>query len=406
MMIILAVLVLGVLVFVHEFGHFIVAKAHGIAVVEFSIGFGRKLVRRRIGETIYSIGAIPLGGYVRMAGDDPREIEKQAQGAKADTERAAQEAAGEAAAKPDADTDPEELYLRMMLSGDPSRWFLNKGFLAKSAVVIAGPAFNLLFAFLLSALAFYSFGKMEAGERPLIHGVMESYPAAKAGMKPGDEVLSVDGDAVDSWREFSDLVAGSGGRELTIRVRRPSASAGSGDGSSEVEIKVTGKPDVDELASLEAGEQKLVYRIGVKPEPRRVSFGLGTSLILAGENVYQLSRLMIRGLIGMIQGNVSTKNLGGPIFIFKEAADSAKAGLEHLFQFMIFLSVSLAILNLLPIPILDGGHLVFFLIEFLKGGPVSLKIQEYANQVGMLILLLLMVFAMGNDIAKLFDASL
>lgn len=169
---------------------------------------------------------------------------------------------------------------------------------------------------------------------------------------------------------------------------------------------MTGKEDVDELASLEAGEPKKVYRIGVKPKSVREPVGPVRAVEIGALNVWVLSRLMVKGLWGMIQGSVSTKNLGGPIFIFKEAADSAKAGIENLFHFMIFLSVSLAILNLLPIPILDGGHLVFFTIELLKGSPVSLKIQEYATQVGMLILLLLMVFAVGNDIRKIFEASL
>lgn len=394
MMMLVSILVLGVLVFVHELGHFLVAKMNGIAVVEFSIGFGRKIFKRRIGETIYSIGILPLGGYVRMAGDDPREVERQLSGQT--DPRAAKELEEERS-----NEDPEEEYLRNMLMGDPDRWFLNKGYLAKSAVVIAGPAFNLIFAFALSAVAVLAFGAPSPVDKPIIGDVMLGYPAQKSDMRAGDEVLHVDNKPISTWIDFANTVASSGGKEMVIGIRRTENSA-----PLEIELRMTGKEDVDELASLEAGEPKKVYRIGVKPKSVREPVGPVRAVEIGALNVWVLSRLMVKGLWGMIQGSVSTKNLGGPIFIFKEAADSAKAGIENLFHFMIFLSVSLAILNLLPIPILDGGHLVFFTIELLKGSPVSLKIQEYATQVGMLILLLLMVFAVGNDIRKIFEASL
>lgn len=213
MMMLVSILVLGVLVFVHELGHFLVAKMNGIAVVEFSIGFGRKIFKRRIGETIYSIGILPLGGYVRMAGDDPREVERQLSGQT--DPRAAKELEEERS-----NEDPEEEYLRNMLMGDPDRWFLNKGYLAKSAVVIAGPAFNLIFAFALSAVAVLAFGAPSPVDKPIIGDVMLGYPAQKSDMRAGDEVLHVDNKPISTWIDFANTVASSGGKEMVIGIRR------------------------------------------------------------------------------------------------------------------------------------------------------------------------------------------
>jgi regulator of sigma E protease len=390
MLIFVSILVLGVLVFVHELGHFLLAKLNGIAVIEFSIGFGKKLLRKRVGGTIYSIGMIPLGGYVRMAGDDPRDLQRPADGEKGvDAQHSSRES----------DEDPEEAYLKLMLMGDPNRWFLNKGFFAKSSVVIAGPGFNLLFAVFLSIFAIYLYGLPLPVDKPIIGDVLPGYPAEKATLRAKDVVTKMDGKVVTTWTEFAKTVADSGGNEMTLSVDRINPEAP--EGVEHLELKVKATSDVDELAVLEGTTHKKTFKIGVVPDAPRKEVEFSKAVEAGTLYVFDLSRVVVRGLVGMVQGAVSTKNIAGPIFIFKEAANSAKKGLENLFNFMIFLSVSLAILNLLPIPILDGGHLLFFVIEALKGSPVSLRIQEFANQVGMFILLMLMVFAVGNDIAKL-----
>ncbi|MBN8548878.1 MAG: RIP metalloprotease RseP [Deltaproteobacteria bacterium] len=378
----IAVLVLGILIFVHELGHFLVAKWNGVGVVEFSIGFGKKIWRRQIGETSYAIGLIPLGGYVRMVGDDPRELDT-----------------GKSEAPPltpeEGDCVSEE---ERRMRADRSRWFLNKGFFAKSAIVIAGPGFNLLFAVLLSIASFYMYGKLVAVDSATIGDVIPGYPAEKAGVKAKDLVVSVDGKPVTSWVDLSTSVRLSDGKEVAFEIDRPQ----DGGTPQRITLRIAATDDTSELAVIEGTGSKRSVKIGIIPDSTRKEVTFSEAVEQGFAHVYTLSVVTVRGLAGMIQGAISPKHISGPIFIFKEAAKSAKKGFEHLLDFMTFLSVSLAILNLLPIPILDGGHLVFFIIQALRGGrPVSLRIQEMANQVGMVLLLLLMIFAFGNDLWKL-----
>lgn len=383
MTIIVAVIVLGVLIIVHEFGHFIVAKSFNVGVLEFAIGFGKKLWRKRLGETAYSIGAIPLGGYVRMVGDDPENY------------RQGSVLAVEGADNDQTALDPvEEKLLR-----DKSRWFLEKGLIARACIVLAGPAFNIIFAVLLAVAAFYVFGKGVPLDEPVIGTLIPGQPAEKAGLQVGDRIRAVDGRDPVTWEEFARTIAGSGGREMTFAVeRRDSASAQ----IQQFELKITGVPESAELKLLGPGRTDNPYKIGVVPEIRRESASLGEAVTGGVGQTWYITVVTFRGLWGMISGVISPRHIAGPIFIFKEAARSAKRGVDYLLDFVVFLSMSLAILNLLPIPILDGGHLMFFLLEALRGKPLSLQVQGIANQVGLAALLLLMAFAVGNDIVRLF----
>lgn len=389
-MILISILVLGILIFVHELGHFLLAKWHGVGVVEFAIGFGRPLIQRKYGETVYSIRLIPLGGYVRMVGDDPRAL---AAGAEATPAQEA-ERSESAVTGSDLQVDPN-------LLADRSRWFLSKSYWPKFSIVLAGPAFNLIFAVIAAIASFAVFGRDVPLDTPVIGAVIPAYPAEKGGMKRGDTVKSIDGNVISTWVELAETVAASGGREMTFVVER-SAESGA-EGKNEVQLSVTGTSDAAELAMLDSSEEGATprFKIGIVPAVKREPVSIGQAVRGGFVHVAYLSQLTVKGLVGMVQGVISPRHIGGPIFIFKEAAQSAERGSADLIAFMVFLSVSLAILNLLPIPILDGGHLVFFTIEALKGSPVSLRFQERANQVGMALLLLLMVFAMGNDILKL-----
>jgi regulator of sigma E protease len=386
-MILISILVLGFLIFVHELGHFLLAKWNNVGVVEFAIGFGRPLIQRRYGETVYSLRLIPLGGYVRMVGDDPRALSEIAttggEGARAESSLTGS----------DVPTAPE-------LVADRSRWFLSKGYWPKFSIVLAGPAFNLIFAVFAAIGSFAIFGRDVPLETPSIGGVVPAYPAEKAGLKKGDTVLSIDGVGVASWLELAERVAQSGGKEMSFLVERVGADTGA---KEEVRLAVTGTAEASELAVLDRRTESKTprYKIGIVPATEREAVSIFAAMKAGVLHVAYLSELTVRGLWGMVQGAISPRHIGGPIFIFKEAAQSAERGVADLIGFMVFLSVSLAILNLLPIPILDGGHLVFFTIEAIKGSPVSLRFQERANQLGMALLLLLMVFAMGNDILKL-----
>lgn len=374
-----ALIVLGVLIFVHELGHFLLAKWNGIGVVEFSIGFGRKIFSRRVGETQYSIGLIPLGGYVRMLGDDPRDLTA---------------APGAETSLDGTELTAEERAFRM----DKSRWFLAKGYWPKFSVVLAGPAFNILFAILASCSSFYAYGRLKTLDVPVIGDVLPGYPAEKAGLKAKDRVLTIDGKEVQSWKEMADIISASQGQQMTLKIKRPIKDS---EEFESVDIQLSGTNDTADLAVVEGNLGKKPFKVGIVPDAERAEVGFVDALSYGSMHVLFLCRVTVDGLLGMVQGLISPKHISGPIFIFKEAARSANRGFEHVLEFMVFLSVSLAILNLLPIPILDGGHLVFFTIEALRGAPLSLRVQELANQVGMLILFALMIFAFGNDLLKL-----
>lgn len=373
--IVVGVLVLGVLIFVHELGHFLVAKACGVGVTDFSIGFGRKIWKKKIGETLYAIGIIPLGGYVRMLGDDPFEMRK-----KEDSE------------EPHGSSQDD--------NQDRSRWFLNKGYFPKSAIVLAGPLFNLLFAWVVAIGSILAYGFVaEPLDLPIIGEIDEKGAAKRAGLEPEDKIVAIDGIPVETWTKLAETIHGSGGREMELKVER---------GEETLTISIAAEND-PQLAFLMGAPEGEFYKIGItsyQPE-RREAATFGAAVAAGSYHIYRVSKLTVRGLWGMLVGVISPKHIAGPIFIFKEAARSAtQEGWEPLMRFMIFLSVSLAILNLLPIPILDGGHLLFFTIEFLKGRPLSLRTMEVANQVGLMILMLLMVFAIGNDLFKLFNSSM
>jgi len=389
-MILISILVLGFLIFIHELGHFLLAKWNNVGVVEFAIGFGRPLLQRKYGETMYSLRLIPLGGYVRMVGDDPRALVA-----------ADQAPAGGEGARAESELTGSDVVVDPALLADKSRWFLSKSYWPKFSIVLAGPAFNLIFAVLAAIGSYALFGRDVPLDTPVIGAVIPAYPAEKGGMKAGDTVKSIDGKAIASWVELADTVGASGGKEMSIVVERPVAEGA--EERSTVSLTITGTSDAAELAMLDSGAQPATprFKIGIVPASKREAVPFGTAIKAGFLHVAYLSELTIKGLVGMVQGAISPRHIGGPIFIFKEAAQSARRGAADLVAFMVFLSVSLAILNLLPIPILDGGHLVFFTIEALKGSPVSLRFQERANQVGMALLLLLMVFAMGNDILKL-----
>ena len=382
-----AVIILGILIFVHELGHFLLAKWCGVGVLEFAIGFGPRLLAKKIGETNYSLRAIPLGGYVRMVGDDPRLAHTDA------PEGSATEAllTGE-----DEALDPETARL----VADKSRWFLNQGLPGRSAIVLAGPLFNLGFALLLSFVTVIVYGAGVPVTDAVIGGVMRDHPAERAMLKPDDHVLAIDGVAIQNWEQLASTVATSAGRKMVFEIER--AKEG-GAATEKLSLEVQGEPESVELALLTNNEPGKSYKIGISPKFERRPVELSEAPRIAVQHVWNLSSTTLKGVWYMIRGSISSKNIAGPIYIFGEAASSTRKGLAYSFDFMILLSVSLAILNLLPIPVLDGGHLLFFLLEALRGGrPLSLRALQIANNVGLAMLLGLMVFALGNDLIREF----
>ncbi|MFN8544596.1 MAG: RIP metalloprotease RseP [Candidatus Binatia bacterium] len=341
---------LGVLVFVHELGHFLVAKRIGVKVLRFSIGFGPVVLARRRGETEYALSAVPLGGYVKMQGED----------------------------------DEEEAAV------DPDRSFSTQVPLRRAAIVFAGPAMNFLFAFVTYALLFALVGAEVPSSEPRVGGVGQGSPAEAAGLEIGDRIASVNDEQIATWEQLSKAVLRSGGARLHLEVRR---------GESQFPLEVT--PELRLDRNLFGEEQGSSYRIGIEASRDWVSVGPFEGVRMAAEQTWMASAVVAKGLVLMLQGRVPLRELGGPIAIARAAGQQARAGLRYFLSMLAFLSVNLGVLNLLPIPALDGGHLAMVGIEAVIRQPLRPRHREIAQQVGLLLLLTLMVFVFYNDIHRL-----
>lgn len=344
------IVVLGILIFVHEFGHFIVARRLGVGVTKFSFGFGPKLFGVKRGETEYLVSAIPLGGYVKLVGES------------------------------DGDEVPED---------QRGRSFSHKPVAVKMAVVAAGPLGNLLFAVLVFWIVFL--GGVPT-LTPKIGNVLPDSPAARAGLKAGDVVLRIGGDAITTWEELAARIRQEGAaRELSMTVRR--------DGK---EFTVTVTAEIREGKSI-FGEKVMEPRIGIVAGQDIVRRKLGpvSALMRAGKETGKLVELTVMTVVKLVTRVLPSDTLGGPILIAQLAGDQARQGISPFAYFLGLLSVNLGILNLLPIPILDGGHILFFSIEALRRKPLSPQARALAQQVGLAIILMLTALVFYNDIARL-----
>lgn len=383
--IVVPLIVLGVLIVVHEFGHFIIAKWCGVGVVKFSVGFGPAIWKKRIGETIYQVSVIPLGGFVRMLGDMPDMITGEQATDSAVRDEDEEQAEGEEASSIYVDEEWSEADRAFF--EDRSRWFLEKGLAARSAIVAAGPVFNFLLAIVLIFGSVILYGEEYVEEDPTIGTVMQGSPAGAGGLQEGDLVRTIDGAVVADWKTLAKTIREGSGDEIVLGVVR---------GGADLELRI--RPEAKEIRTP-SGEYERVHMIGIGPEYGTREVGVWRAAEVGLLWTLRATERTVEGLWGLITGHVSPKELAGPLFILGEANRQAKRGLQDLLSFMAVLSVSLAVLNLLPIPVLDGGHLLFFLIEALLG-PISIRKREVAQQVGMLLLLCLMVFAIHNDISR------
>ncbi len=347
------VIVLGILIFVHEFGHFLLAKLMGVGVEKFSLGFGPKIVGKKIGMTEYMISAIPLGGYVKMVGEEP-----------------------------DKEIDDSLIPLS----------FSHKGLFKRSLIVLAGPVFNLL----LSVVIFFVFFQISGMPiiKPEVGEIQQGMPAYEAGICQGDFIVSIDGKPVTQWDEMAAMIKQSGGRSLHVEILRE---------NSTVLVKMA--PRLVSSKNL-FGERVDKYAIGITASGaftiKRLNFFQSAAQGML--QTWRIAKLTVLAVGKIITGTISAKTLGGPIMIARLAGQQAKAGITNLIFFIALLSVNLGIINLLPIPVLDGGHLMFFLIEAVSRRPLNHKMREVAQQIGIFILILLMIFVFYNDIARiLFD---
>lgn len=346
------IIVLGVLIFFHEFGHFLIARLFGVGVEKFSLGFGPRLIGKKIGRTDYRISAIPLGGYVKMVGEEP-----------------------------DAEVSPQ----------DQSVSFTHKHVLKRMCIVAAGPIFNILLAVIIFFGIFWVSGAMIL--KPSVGEVREGSPALAAGLKAGDLISAIDGVTVSNWENMTEIIGASNGKTLEITVRRADADK---------VFRVT--PELVAAKNL-FGEDIQRYIIGISAsgDVYTRELNLFQALTESLKQTYTIVELMVIIIGKLITGDISADTIGGPIMIAKMAGDQAKAGISNLIFFIALISVNLAIINLVPIPILDGGHLLFFLIELIKGRPVNLKVREVAQQIGLFIILLLVILVFYNDIFRYKD---
>jgi regulator of sigma E protease len=432
------IVMLGILVFVHELGHFCVAKLAGVKILKFSLGFGPRLVSRQWGETEYMICAIPLGGYVQMLGEGGGE-------------------GGEGA-----ELTPEERR----------RSFADKPVLHRTAIVAAGPLMNLLLPFLILPVAYMVGVNLPAFlERPPCVGhVAAGSEGAAAGFQAGDCILAINDEQVGDWTDTSRTLISHAGSPLVFTLSRqgetlqvtltpadggieglqsfgllpqqealvgaispgmPAAAAGLQAGDRIVaidETPVTSWYDLRTLIQASEGNPQTFtverdgqilhlaikpvrqetngadYLVGIVPHQESVfkRFGLIEAVRAGADRTVELVQLTLVFIQKLFAGHVSTKSIGGPITVVQIAGQAAQTDVASILTILAFLSIQLGILNLLPIPILDGGHLFFNLFEIVLRRPLSLRIREIAQQVGLALLLMLMLLAFYNDIVRIF----
>ena len=340
-------IVLSVLVVAHEFGHFIAAKRIGVRVEKFSFGFGPKLFSIKRGDTEYFISAIPLGGYVKMAGDEPGES----------------------------------------LTGK-SFEFLSRSIRARFLIIFAGPLLNYVLAFLIFSIIFM-FGSPTLTTE--VGSLLKDYPAQMSGLVIGDKVIRVDGKDVKHWEDMTEIIRKhlEGPIKLTIEKEGK---------VSEVEIQ----PVVREVKDI-FGKSTKIALLGIAPSQKieSVRYGFFESFSKGFRKVVDLTAVTYKAIWSIVTGRLSVKeSMTGPIGIFIITGKAAQMGLIYLFHLMAMLSASLAIFNLLPLPVLDGGHILFLFIEKLRGKPLSVKVQEGIANIGVGLLILLTVFIFYSDIVK------
>jgi regulator of sigma E protease len=355
--------VLTIVVFFHELGHFLVARWCGIKVLAFSIGFGPEIVGfyDRYG-TRWKIAVVPLGGYVKFFGDD------------------------------NAASVPDQAAAAAMSEGEKKDSFICQPVGARAAVVAAGPIANFLLAIAIFAGVFMTVGKQTISAR--VDAVQPASAAAAAGFKPGDLVVAIDGAKIDSFSDMQRIVSISAGEPLNIEVER---------GGVHVTLKAI--PELKEHKDNFGNVQRLgvlgINRSMAPGDIKTLKLGPLSAIAEGAQETWFYVERTLSFIGGVFTGRESADQLGGPIRIAQVSGQVATAGFAPLIRLTAVLSVSIGILNLFPIPLLDGGHLLFYGIEALRGRPLSERAQELGFRVGLAIVVMLMIFATFNDILHL-----
>lgn len=340
--------IFSILIVIHEFGHYIAAKRSGVKVERFALGFGPILFRKKGKETEFVVCAFPLGGYVKMAGD----------------------------------TRQEHKGLK--------NEFLSKSVGVKSKIVFAGPLFNYILALVIFCIiALIGFPYPDS----VVGSVLDDYPAKAAGVEEGDRILAVNGNEVEHWMDMAEEIS-QAKDTVNLRIEREGKIIS-------LAISLQQKEITDDF-----GKRKNVSMIGIgaSSEVKTVKYNFPQAIIKGFESLFKLTFLVVKGLLFMILGIIPFKEaVAGPIGIYYITSEVVKIGIVPTLHLLAVLSVSLAIINLFPIPVLDGGHLLFFFMEKVRGKPISEKVEDNLTRVGLSFLILLIVFVFYNDIDKILN---
>ncbi len=474
-----AVVIFGILIIVHETGHFLMAKHSGVRVIRYSVGYPPKLFGIRRGETEYAFGATPMGGYVRMLGDEVAEepTADTLEGYVKEVQLDLIEAARQHGTAAQLGTEPQQMLLALAhrlapavgggfnptkgststsasgaahaLAPDPASYphpadsaeailgralrpdealllaeierrgsvdaavkalvdtrpamlleryraqaFPTQSLGTRIKIVLAGPLANILFAPVLMAIVFM-YGVPYV--KPILGEIKKGMPAYSAGLRKGDQILAVSGKKVENWADLSDAIKADNGAPIKIDFMRPAPNAS----PSRMSLEVT---PIREKEDTGFGDKAPVWIIGVLPRGDEgvKRYGPLSAMYQSVVSTAQLSGRLVMGIALIINGTTPARQaLGGPIMIAKMAGKEAKQGFADVAGFTVMLSLELGIINLLPVPLLDGGHLFFFLIEGLRGKPLQLRHREFAMQIGLLLLVALMTFVIVNDISHI-----
>jgi regulator of sigma E protease len=351
--VIYAIIALGILIFVHELGHYLVARMANVKVLTFALGFGKKLFSFRKGETEYALCAVPLGGYVKLLGESPD------------------------------DEIPEE---------EIPRSYSHKPPIVRIAIAFSGPFFNILFA---AFLFFVIFASGHSVLSTKVGNIEKGFPADLAGIKQGDIISNIEGQPIEEWAELMDIMAKSQLKPMKFGIKR---------GDEQLDITVTPKEVEGKNIFGETISRKVIGVVASNQLLKRQET-LSGAASKAVIQTWNLSEITVLGMWKLVKGSISPKNIGGPLLILDAAGKQAKEGKKNFVFFIAIISINLAVVNLLPIPILDGGHILFYVIEIVTRRKVPMRAQEVAQKVGLGILIAIMALAFFNDITRFFGAK-
>lgn len=346
-------MILGVLITIHEFGHFILAKRWGVKVEAFSFGFGKRLLTKKKNDTEYSLSLIPLGGYVKLAGDNLQEYK-----------------------------------------GNPNE-YLSKPVSQRAQIIFFGPLLNYILGFFCFWIVFVS-GYPALTTK--VGGLIEGLGAKAAGIEVGDKIIAVDGKKVELWEDLQGIIQNKKGEsKVSLSVLRNNKEY-------TLEVKIKEKP-LDDLI----GGRRNVGLLGITPQDEvvNVRHGVGESFVLGMRKTWNLTLLTYKALWRMVRGKLSIQeSVTGPLGIFYITSKAANLGIIAVLHLMAVLSVSLCIFNLLPLPVLDGGHIVLLSLEKIRGKPLGHKAERIITQIGLTFIISLAIFTTYNDLVRFFGEKI